>query len=247
MTKTPRPTIVIVTYERLELTARCVEAVLSSTPHPLDLIFVDNASREEIRHFLLRQPGVKLLLEDNVGLYRALNLGIMLADSELIAFLDCDVIVRPGWWESLASEVEGDETVGLAGSRFLNADGSLQEGFPTLSPDGWYGRNQEDPTASADCQYVAIGCSVFRKSAWQRVGGFDEQYFISHGDIDFCYKLRYDGGYRVRYCPSSSVIHDRVAGREEEYEKIRFDSELCTADYTRFRKRWEKRYQQEGR
>lgn len=241
------PTIVIVTYERLMTTRRCLEAVLEHTPHPLNLVLVDNGSREEVKSFLLCEPGIKLFLESNVGLYRALNLGIRLTDDELIAFLDCDVLVQPGWWGTLAEEVASDPTVGMAGSRYLNADGTLQEGYPALSADGWYGANYEDRSDAADCQYIAIGCSVFRRSAWACVNGFDEGYFISHGDIDFCYKLRYEAGLRIRYCPRSSVIHDRTFGREQEYELVRFDPDRCSADYERFRQKWEQKYLLEGR
>lgn len=136
--------------------------------------------------------------------------------------------------------------MGLADSRYLNANGSLQEGFPVLRSDGWYGENDEDRRVPSDCQYIAIGCSLWRRSAWERVGGFDERYFISHGDIDFCYKLRYEAGLRIRYCPGSTVVHDHEYGKEEEYERVRFSQQICEADYGLFRRKWEFRYTAEG-
>jgi GT2 family glycosyltransferase len=211
----------------------------------MNLVVVDNASRPEVRRFLQDQPGVKIFLDHNLGLYKALNLGMRLIDQEFVAFLDCDIVVTPGWWQALATEVSKDPVYGLAGSRYLNPDGTLQEGFPVLSRNGWYGENSEDRRESADCQYIAIGCSVFRRSAWQAVGGFDENYFISHGDIDFCYRIRYKANMRVRYCPGSAVIHDHEYGKEQHYEKIRFDHATCNNDHERFRTLWQESYSHE--
>jgi GT2 family glycosyltransferase len=239
-------TLVIVTYERLAATRRCIEAVLESQSRPRRIVIVDNASRSEVRDYLEGVPADKFWLDRNVGLYRALNIGVEATSDELVAFLDCDIVVRDGWWDALSAEVTSDDAIGLAGSRYLNADGTLQEGYPVLSPDGWYGRNLEDRREPADCQYIAIGCSVFRRSCWKRVGGFDERYFISHGDIDFCYKVRYEAEMRVRYCPHSSVIHDHEYGKERSYEATRFNETTVTADSNRFRTKWHARYSLEA-
>jgi GT2 family glycosyltransferase len=212
----------------------------------MNIIFVDNNSRIEVRNYLQAQTGIKVFLDRNLGLYKALNIGMRLVDAELVAFLDCDIVVSAGWWDALASEVSSDPTVGLAGSRYLNPDGSLQEGYPVLSPSGWYGANSEDRATSADCQYIAIGCSVFRRSAWEAVSGFDESYFISHGDIDFCYKIRYEANLRVRYCPRSSVIHDHEYGKEPDYEAVRFSKEICGKDFDLFRSKWSAYYRLEN-
>jgi GT2 family glycosyltransferase len=190
----------------------------------------------------MQYPGTKVFLDRNIGFYRALNIGMSLIHSEFVAILDCDIVVPVDWWEALSAEVAAASDVGLAGSRYVNLDGSLQEGYPRLRPDGWYGSNSEDLSIAADCQYIAIGCSVVRRSAWQAVGGFDESYFISHGDIDFCYKLRYEGKYRIRYCPACSAIHDREQAKEIAYEAVRFDSTVCAGDFERFRSKWQSRY-----
>ena len=237
---------VIVTYQRLLSTRRCLDAFFRSSARPGELLIVDNSSDDALRAYLETIPCKKHYLDTNLGLYKALNIGISLTDSHLIAFLDCDIVVTDGWWRALYNEVIADESIALVGSRYLNPDGSLQEGFPRLSHNGWYGRNLEDRAYSSDCQYIAIGCSVFRKAAWEKVGGFDEDYFISHGDIDFCYKLRYEAGDRVRYCPMSSVIHDHAFAREEAYEKVRFDSRIVGADASRFRQKWKTKYAQEA-
>src|SRR5437868_3868087 len=106
------PTIIVVTYERLQATQRCLDAVFKHTPSPIRLIIIDNNSRSEVKNYLQGQPGMKLYLDQNLGLYKALNLGMRLVDQELVAFLDCDIVVTPGWWDALASEVSRDPQVG---------------------------------------------------------------------------------------------------------------------------------------
>jgi len=242
---TGETTIIIVTFRRWAATQRCIDSVLRHTEPRPKLLIVDNGSPEVMRQDLLNYPGRKLFFESNVGFYVALNTAMRLVDDDLVSILDSDIVVSDGWLASLCSEVLSSSDIGLAGSRYLNSTGTLQEGYPALRSDGWYGENSRDVLHSADCQYIAIGCSVMRRSSWQCVGGFDERYFISHGDIDFCYKLRYEGGYRVRYCPQSSVVHDHGFGREEEYERIRFDSNICDRDFALFRAKWQDRYSRE--
>ena len=239
-------TAVIVTYQRILSTKRCLESFFGISPRPSQLLIVDNASNSAVRTYLETIPCEKLYLEKNLGLYKALNIGISLTDSDFIAFLDCDIVVTEGWWRALSAEITTVDDIALVGSRYLNANGSLHEGFPRLSPAGWYGSNLEERGYPSDCQYIAIGCSVFRRASWAQVGGFDENYFISHGDIDFCYKLRYECKSRVRYCPTSSVIHDHSFGKEEPYEKVRFDPNIILADSSRFRQKWEARYMRES-
>jgi len=51
---------------------------------------------------------------------------------------------------------------------------------------------------------------LVRRSAFERVGGFDERYFLYFEDADFCLRLRSAGG-RVYYDPSITVVHERGA------------------------------------
>src|SRR5271157_897824 len=163
-------TILVVTFERLQLTKRCIESVLTNTDAPIELYIIDNSSRPEVRSCLMRYPGTKVFLDSNCGFYRALNIGMNLIQREYVAILDCDIVVPRGWWHALSGEVSAAPEVGLAGSRYTNIDGSLQEGYPRLGRDGWYGANSEDLSNPQNCQYIAIGCSVVRRSAWQAVG-----------------------------------------------------------------------------
>jgi GT2 family glycosyltransferase len=66
--------------------------------------------------------------------------------------------------------------------------------------------------------WVAGMFMLFRRDAFQRVGGFDERYFLYYEDIDICARLRL-AGYDVRVAPSVRAIHDaqRRSHRDPRY------------------------------
>src|SRR5262245_23299044 len=101
----PYASVVVVTYQRLLATKRCFEALLDCT-HGVELVVIDNASRPEVRELVQSLPGIQVFLPENHGLYKALNIGVQLASTDRVAFLDTDIVVRPGWLEALIAELE---------------------------------------------------------------------------------------------------------------------------------------------
>lgn len=238
--------IIIVTYERFLATKRCIESIQNQKDVNYKLIIIDNgSSNSELIKYLRSLDAKFILRRNNYGLYKSLNYGISLTNAKTIAFLDCDMVLNSSWLKDLQKELDSSPDIGLVGPRYINPDGTLQEGFPRLSKDGWYGLNKEEMNVPSDCQYIAIGASVFKREAWEKVHGFDEGYFISHGDIDFCYKLRYNGQYRVRYVPNISIIHDHEYGKEKIYESVRFNDKIISTDFELFKKKWKEIYQKE--
>ena len=63
-----------------------------------------------------------------------------------------------------------------------------------------------------DVSAVTGACCLIRRSAWEAIGGFDEDYAIAYNDVDFCLRLRAHG-YRVLYTPHVTLIHDESSSR----------------------------------
>jgi len=59
---------------------------------------------------------------------------------------------------------------------------------------------------------VTAACMIVNKEIFWKVGGFDEQFQIAFGDIDFCLRLR-DAGYRIVYTPDATLIHHEGKSR----------------------------------
>ena len=126
--------------------------------------------------------------------------------------------------------------VGVAGARILDADGTLQQSarrFPDLTT--WFGgrstwltsrfpgnwltkRNLVAAHAAAsgepvDVDWVSGACLMTRRDVFERVGGFDEEFFLYWEDADYCGRVA-DAGWRRMYVPTITVRH--AAGRSAE-------------------------------
>src|SRR3990167_1192623 len=99
-TVSPQISVVVVNYNGLKWLKPCFEA-LKKTKYPaskLEFIFVDNVSEDDSISFMREQyPQVKILLNSENNYTSANNLGIKKSKGELVALLNNDTEVTPGW------------------------------------------------------------------------------------------------------------------------------------------------------
>src|SRR6266566_4043503 len=103
--------IIIITYNRPFLLKHCVERVLAQ-PYPRkEIIVVDSSSNDESERVVAQYPEViSVRLRDQLNnMPQARNEGIAVSSGEIIAFIDDDTMVQPGWLDSLVDTYR-DET-----------------------------------------------------------------------------------------------------------------------------------------
>lgn len=233
--------IVIITYNQLEYTRRCLASIRNFTGVPYELIVVDNGSTDGTAEYLHSQEDIRYILNrENKGFAKGCNQGIKLAAGDYVLFLNNDTLVTTGWLESLILRMENDYTIGAAGSKllypftnivqhagmvFYDQDGSAAPFHIYYKAwDGFAGVNK-----TRQYQAVTGACLMVRKELFQQVGGFDEIYLNSHEDIDLCLRIRSAGG-KVIYCPDSLVYH------YEGVSEGRFDN--APRNEQMFRRKW---------
>jgi GT2 family glycosyltransferase len=196
----PAPTsVVLVVFNQLSLTRACLES-LQTTTAPFDLCIVDNGSTDDTPAFF-RELGASCPLtyhrnDANVGLIQALNQGARLGQGETLCFLHNDVEMRDQHWLArLRAALEGPHRIGLAGlygARKLRADGRYAGRSIVHCLAG-------SATLEADLAEVAAVdgvCLCLKRSVFQAVGGFDEEYGFFHGyDRDLSFAVR-EAGWR---------------------------------------------------
>ena len=157
-----------------------------------------------------QRPGVRYVSHpQRRGLNAARNSGIRESRAPLIAFVDDDVLVPPGW---LAALVEGAE-------RHPEAEafgGPIRARFEGRAPRGC---GREDPPittldlgpADREADFVWGANFAVRRSAVERIGPFDEAIVRPHGDEeDWLERLRAAGG-RIVYLAAAGLEHRRTA------------------------------------
>ncbi len=209
----------------------CLKALLNSAPEGnQEVILVDNASRDDsIEVARATLPGLRVLPQrTNLGLGRAANVGAKQTRGEVLLFVNPDVAVLPSAIEVLKEFLGSHPEAGCCAPKLLNPDGSLQpscRSFPTLLtgffrytllgrlfPQNRFTReyllSDFDHLEPREVDWLSGACLAVRREAWERVGGFDEGFFMFCEDTDLCYRMR-EAGWRVYYVPQAEAYHKR--------------------------------------
>src|SRR5688500_6319007 len=206
----PAVTIVIPTRNRVAYLAVPLDSPLAQqTETAHEILVVDDGVPGATTAVLERRPGVRYVTNPERGLNVARNTGVRESRSPLIAFVDDDVLVPPGWLDAL---VEGAR-------RHPAADafaGPIRARFEGCTPRGC-GREELPITTldlgTEDWEAVAGWGANFavRRAALERIGPFDERIVQPHGDEEEWFeRLRAAGGLVV-YLAAAGLDHRRTA------------------------------------
>ncbi|ESQ73898.1 glycosyltransferase [Asticcacaulis sp. AC402] len=212
----PEVSIVIPVYGQLGYTLNCLDALLPHVSrHRFEIIVADDASPDDTKRWLQKLTGIHALsYTNNEGFVATCNKAAETALGRYLVLLNNDTRVCEGWLDRLIATFGDFPTAGLAGSKFLYPDGSLQEAGGIVWRDGsaWnYGRD-DDPNRprychARDADYVSAAAICLPVTVWQEMGGFDDLYRPAYyEDTDLAFRLR-ARGYRTIYQPLSRVIH----------------------------------------
>ena len=124
----PSISIILVVYNRAELTLPCLRSLAESQDVPFELIVVDNDSTDETTALFDRVDGPRLIRNSkNVYFVRAVNQGAEHARGRYLLLLNNDATLLPGALESLMSTIESSDDIGAVGGKIISLDGRLQE------------------------------------------------------------------------------------------------------------------------
>lgn len=214
----PRVSILIVSHRQVDKLVRCLASLRQhiSTDVAYEALVLFNgtpvADRERVRPAL---EADKVIANGvNLGFAAGNNRLAAHARGEFLVFLNDDTEVQPGWLEALVEATDAHSGVDAVGSRILHPDGSLQEAGSVVWRDGsTVGVGRGLPAGSRrydylrEVDYVSACSLLVRRSTFERLGGFDEQYFPGYlEDVDLCLAIRAQRG-RVLYQPRSVVFH----------------------------------------
>ncbi|TZF91192.1 glycosyltransferase [Cognatilysobacter lacus] len=212
----PRVSIIVPTYGKLGVTARCLRSIQEhASATSFEVIVVEDRSNDPDIGRLSAVPGLVYRENaSNLGFLRSCNEAVNSARGEYICFLNNDTEVTAGWLDALLDIHERFPDCGIAGAKLLFPDGSLQEAGGIIWADGsgWnFGRGR-DPRAPEfnyvrEVDYCSGAALLLRTELFKDVGRFDERYAPAYyEDADLAFRIR-EGGLKVYYCPRSEVVH----------------------------------------
>jgi N-acetylglucosaminyl-diphospho-decaprenol L-rhamnosyltransferase len=225
--------VIVVAADSGALLQACVDAVLVSVV-PVELILVDNASTDgQVEHAASRHahdPRLRVLRNDaNLGFGPACNRGAAQARGDVFVFLNPDCIGDAHTIEDLRAALRTDARIGVLGVSVLAPDGTPARGNRRRDPHLWRMamsasglsrfaarwpalagvemlRADDTTVAIETVEAISGACMTLPRAAFQRIGGFDEAYFLHAEDLDLCRRAR-DADFRVAIAPAIRVIH----------------------------------------
>ena len=206
----PRLTVIVPTRDRPEMLERCLDALRVSTGTDDEIIVVDSASRDAARIAAIASAaGARLVRCDQPGVNRARNAGWRAAYSQLLAYVDDDVVVDPGWADALATAASTNPSAAfITGRSNALGEASAHSEVATKNDDA---PAMLDRTTRGD---LGHGNNLLvRASALSVIGGWDQAMgvgarFKSAPETDL-YDRLFAAGFTGRYEPGALVHHDQ--------------------------------------
>jgi len=208
-----------------------------------EIIVVDNGSSDKSAEMVKEEfPNIKLIAGENVGLAKGYNVGLKNSTGRYVLYLGSDAFPQNRTLDGMVSVLDDDQSIGIATCKLVLRNGMLDldahRGFPTpwTSISHFIGLGKLFPKSKLFNQYflgykdfskpheIDLCLSHFmmvRRSIFDYVGLWDEDYFVYGEDVDFCYRTK-KVGYKIMYLPMFEAVHYKGAsvGTRKETEDI---------------------------
>lgn len=216
MSSEKKVSVVIPNWNGKHFLSGCLDSLANQSYKNLDVIVVDNGSKDGSVSFIKENyPDVHLIeFDSNTGFSPAVNAGIRESQAPLIALLNNDTVVDPKWVEELVDALDAHPELGSVGCKMLSyedhtildgvGDGYRRGGLP-----GRIGHKERDTGRFDEERYILGACggaAMYRKELFDDIGLFDEDYFAYLEDVDMALRAQ-SAGYKCLYVPSARVYH----------------------------------------
>jgi GT2 family glycosyltransferase len=212
----PRVSVIIPNWNGARWLERCLRALRTQRFQDFELILVDNGSTDDSQGLARRDyPEVRWVgLPHNMGFAAAVNRGIRAARGELIALLNNDTEVDPGWLEALVDAMDRHSDVAMLASR-MRKDAERDridsvgcrlnwDGFAMSLGDGELDDGRFDQEREVFCP--CGGAALYRRALFDAIGLFEESFFAYCEDVDLGFRAQL-AGHRCLYVPDAVVYH----------------------------------------
>ncbi|MBO4899375.1 MAG: glycosyltransferase family 2 protein [Lachnospiraceae bacterium] len=231
----PQTTVLIPNYNGIDYIEACIESIRTAGDYPI--VIVDNGScdgsREVIEAHLSGEAdpaykGIELIpLAENTGFCHAVNVGLEKIRTEFVFLLNNDTTITPDTISALEKRMDSDSRIFAAQSKILSMSDPdiIDDSGDLYCALGWAftpGKGKSADLYNRPCKvFACCGAAVlYRMSAFDDVGDFDEEHFAYLEDIDIGYRARIMG-YRNVYEPASIIYHAGSAVSGSRYNRFK--------------------------
>lgn len=198
----------------------------------IEIIIWDNNSRQEskkrIKDYLDRlrdetriRPELIEWTIITVFILQGMNCSSELAPMQnFVLSIDDDVVLPPQLFKELLPVFQRDNSIGVIGPRTVFDSDPSETAHGAGLVNLWLGRYTDvNAEKVMECDYVIGCCMLIKRDVIKEIGGFDRDYYTSHGEVDFCLKAK-NKGYKILYYPGVKVRHRVERGGTKTSERM---------------------------
>ena len=221
--------VIIPTYNSWNTLKSCVSSIQKQSIKPREIIVVDNGSIDGTSIKVKKEfPKVKLVsLFKNTGVTGGRNTGIKNAssDSDYLFFFDHDMVADKNMLKELTAVAMMEPNIGIVTPRiyyFANKKiiWSAGTGINLLTGQILFrGGMDVGQFDKAEEVQVAPAAILVKREVIKKIGGFDDIYFATYEDTDFCFRAR-RSGFKIYYTPKALAFHKLPLEFEEESKRL---------------------------
>ena len=205
--------VIIVTFNSADCIGACVDSAREQRGISVEVIVVDNASADATLARLKDQPCRVIPSAENLGFGRGNNIGFAASRGRYIYLLNPDARLEgPGSLAELCRLMDANSRWGMAGTLVRSADGK-SESPPAREYPGARHVHRDFSKLPGPIAWIIGASAIIRRELYEKLGGFDPEFFLYSEETDFCLRLR-ELGFEIGHVPAVAVSH--IGGASED-------------------------------
>jgi glycosyltransferase involved in cell wall biosynthesis/GT2 family glycosyltransferase len=256
----PLLSFVILFFNRLDDSKKCIETIKSTVKLPYEIIILDNNSNDETRTFLKNlektETNVRVIYEStNLGCPGGRRKAVQFARGAYIATIDNDMLIDPYWSEDMILRLEESrEYMGVVSKvkmltgllEFVGGSAKINHKKKTVKFSLIGNAQPADELRymeTIECDWIPGGSTIVKAEALS-IAQHCADYINAFEDNDYALQLK-SKGYKLVNCPIASALHhhsstltEEELEKEKEYIKTRINNEKLLKSAATFYKRW---------
>ena len=213
--------IIILNWNRKDLTVECIQSLKKVKAHGLDIhtVIVDNHSSDDSISTFKQFPHITTLVnKSNLGYAEGNNVGIKFAmrhNADIILLLNNDVLVTPNILIRLLSVINSDEKIGIVGPMTYYTDKKkiIADAGGIIMKHRYFGVNrgqkekdkgQFDKISEVD--FISGSAMLIKSSVFKKIGLLDGRFFLYYEDADLCFRAK-KAGFKSVFVPETVIYH----------------------------------------
>lgn len=231
--KKPDLSVIIVSYNTREVLKSCLHSIESLKSNlNLEVVISDNGSTDGSIQMVEKNFSKYKLIKNNanLGFSKGNNVARKFVEADTVLFLNSDTLVHENSFDLPYEHLHSDKSVGAITVKTLLLNGEydpdMRRRFPTPMVslkhfsgfDKTYRYEDVSPETIHEIDVAQGAYLMVEKEILDKIGWFDEDYFLDGEDIDMCWKIK-ELGFKIIYYPDAYITHIKKASKKNDLKK----------------------------